>query len=165
MGRSVGTLSDATEIVFLSFLDWETSVHNPETDDFDYVKVIDLDPEDYWTHQDAWEDFKEDVVHRLGKAFPSLEDADRWVDREGHVILENGHAAIVLFEYMGSVSVNLVAKQDDHYYDPGARALAQAWCYQVAEKFRGALTCDGLGTLAKLGTMSNGVSVYQRVCN
>ena len=124
MGRSVSVASGATSVVYI-VIDCE------DADDFD--GLLDC--------------LRGDLVD----VFPSFEDCDFWVDREDLAILENGHARVVVSEYLGLVSVCLVPNEDP---------LARAWCDQVADTFRTAL--EGWDTVALIGYASNGEGFYRR---
>jgi hypothetical protein len=82
MGRSVDTVTNAVEVVF---------IHQDFEDSF------------------AWEDFIEDVKAIISRRYPSFVACDKWDDREQKRILENGFARIVVCEYCGVVSINLAS--------------------------------------------------------
>lgn len=136
MGRSVSVPSGASQTVY-----------------------IELDQD-----EDFWEDFIDGLKYTICKHWPSFDDCDRWTEREAHAILENGHADIVVCEYCGLVSVSLVPV-DGHYgrggYYDGLGDLHNHWVNQIGDRFAEVLneTYNGLN---RIGTMSNGVSVYQR---
>lgn len=153
MGRSVGTHPNAEAVMYLSFNDYPVEIIGDDGEESHGI-VLDLDPFDPWATEFAWEDFKEGVTWLLQDRFPSFERVDEWVGPEGHVILRNGHAAVVLYEYCGMTSVNLV---------PTSCGLAEAWCRKTAPAFCKALSQDYLTPLRKLGTFSNGESVYERM--
>lgn len=102
----------------------------------------------------AWELFLDDLRIIIGKKYGSFYDEDDWADREGHIILRNDHADVVVYEYMGMVSVNLVPHSDSN--------LALAWCEQVADGFHKLLE-DSYQTYRLVGRFSNGEAVYERV--
>lgn len=101
----------------------------------------------------GWDDFKDDL-RSIGKAnWASFYDSDVWVGREDKAILENKFAYIGVSEYCGLASVWLVAKDDD-YVNPNIR---DAWIDRISAKFD-----KVFGELVKVGTFSNGESVYQK---
>jgi hypothetical protein len=145
MGRGVASHPNAVETVYLH-LDEE------------------MDPDG------GWDDFLDAVreVIRGGKSWgtkiaglPSFEEVTRWVGRETHAILENGHAQVCVSQYLGVVAVDLVPLTGP--YD-AEQPLAQAWCRQVAGRFRDLLYASfPEAAMQRQGVMSNGVSVYQLV--
>jgi hypothetical protein len=126
MGRSVMTVSDAIQIVYLE-----------------------LDEE-----YDDWDWFIEDVRTVISQKYKSFQVVDSWDGREEHRILENDLAKVVVCEYCGMVSINLVPCEFSLFLLP----LAEHWCSQIADGFAKLFP----ERLCKLGTMSNGVSVYER---
>ena len=154
MGRSVGTHPNAEAVMYLSFNDYPVEIIGDDGEESHGI-VLDLDPLDTWATEFAWEDFKEDVMWLLQEKFPSFERVDEWTGREGHIILRNSHAVVVLYEYCGLVSVNLVPTTDWGW--------SPRWCQKVAPSFCKALNQDYLTPLRKLGTFSNGESVYERM--
>lgn len=107
-----------------------------------------------------WDWFVDDIRAVLKHRYPSLSDADRWLGREDHVIASNCHADIVLCEYCGLVSLSIVPTQEDGWHYGPEQNLHDAWCNQVADGFRAVIAANW-PTYNRIGTMSNGVSVYQ----
>jgi hypothetical protein len=135
MGRSVNYVLDAEAVVYLH--------HN----------IIES-----W----EWDSFIECLREVLQESFPSLEPDDTWIGRELRSVLENCHARIVVSDYCGVASVSLA--ENDRYDEYDWRSLSGAWCGQVAAKFRRILhERFPEWAMVKLGTMSNGVSVYQSI--
>ena len=99
-----------------------------------------------------WGMFKEDLIYSIQEIAPSLSEPekDEWYDREGLVILGNNLCSVVLSEYYGLVSVSIVPTDEE------MRGIAQHWINQISPKFY------ALGNLYRLGTISNGVGVFQR---
>lgn len=113
---------------------------------------------DYETVSWRFKDFVGDLRAGLKRVAPSLEDSDRWLGDEDHVLLENGHAFIGLSEYMGLVSVWCVPKESD---DGLVSPLAVRWCDSVEPKVERLL--DTIATrLVRLGTFSNGEAFFRR---
>jgi len=138
MGRSVDYPRDAESVVFLD---------------------VELDAgEEYG----QWHDFIDAIRDVLTERFPSLDPDDSWIGRELHSILDNCHARVVVSHYGDVVSISLVAK--DEQYFMGDQNLAGAWCGQVSRSFARVLEERFPGQcLRRRGTMSNGVSVYERI--
>ena len=53
--------------------------------------------DDQW----VWQEFIEDLRTGARELWPSLEDCDRWLDREDHAVLSNIHAYVGVSEYGG----------------------------------------------------------------
>lgn len=129
MGRSVSTHRHAVATVFI----------NPEIEEDGYLDFI--------------ADLQDNV---LSVKYPSLNKCSRWMDREDHVIAENGRAEVSVSEYCGLVSVCLAPRDPDS-------GLDVAWCERVANSFTKYIqkmfaSC----ALRSLGHMSNGEQVFQR---
>jgi len=121
-----------------------------------YLHVSDI--EDEW----QFEDLREDLRGVIRGRYPSFDECDRWIGREDHAILDNYHSFTVLAAYGGCVSISLVPK--NYQYDDRLEAIAEAWCYQVADKWRETLQkAFPDQAMVRQGTMSNGVSVYRKV--
>lgn len=115
------------------------------------VAYIDAD----WIEDEFdWSDFKDDLKHKAQSLWPSLSDCDKWLDREDHAVLENELAYFGLSEYCGLVSFWVVPKDDWNDYP----ALAANWIDRIANRFH-----TNFGSLRKVGTFSNGETVYERV--
>ena len=114
-----------------------------EADVVTYIDIGDIE-EDY-----QFQDIKEDIIFQLKSKMPSLEECNQWLDREDRAILENELAYIGISSYGDIMSLWVVPK--DKYL-----ALAHLWIYRIKEHV------TKLGSLTKQGTMSNGVSVYNR---
>jgi len=142
MGRSVSTASGAVETCFLDFSeDLCDEVCGPEN----------------------WDCIVESIQGVLTERFPSLSECDRWVDREDRAILENDHASVVVSEYCGTVALCLVPKEDDGYGDPTSN-LHQHWCGQIGPAFRRTVAkAFPESAMVRIGTFSNGESVYRRI--
>jgi hypothetical protein len=105
--------------------------------------------------EDCWYFFKEsadDVAARLQERWPSFEAADRWDNRETRIVAENGLAVVGVSEYCGLTSVSIAVSERCERPE-----LARAWIRRMASEFE-----KMFGTLRKLGTFSNGESVYER---
>ena len=135
MGRSVSTPSGAVAIA--------------------YRDVSYMEDGDTW----EWENFQEHIIDDLKNAFPSLSEADGWIGREDHIILENGHCQVTISEYCGLAAISLVPETHDCYYseDIAKQNLADHWCHQVSDKF-----VELLSELNKVGTFSNGEAIFER---
>lgn len=88
----------------------------------------------------------------LKAKYPSFSDADRWIGREGRVILENKLVSIVVSEYCGLVAVSAVV-------EAGYGALAERFGNNIdlspaANAFGAELVCRG--------RFSNGEAIFDR---
>jgi len=133
MGRSISTHRNAYTTFFTTF-------------DYD-------DDEDY--SQYAWDSFVNCVRDILSKKYKSLQNADRWVDREDHIILENSVAEISISEYCGGVAICLAPRDTDN-------PLHEGWCGQIYKGFHDILNKCFQG-YHKIGCFSNGEGVYEKI--
>lgn len=105
-------------------------------------------------------DFDWEVIQpfqdRLKRLWPSVDDDDRWLGREHHVVASNDHAFFGVSEYGGLVAYWVLPREWDGY-GPDTAALSHHWCEQIADKFERAF-----GDLVKLGAFSNGGGIYGR---
>lgn len=135
MGRSVSYPSNSTVVTF---------------------RHLDLEEQDdaQWIFDDLIDDFRS----HLKTLFPSVQDADDWIDREDHVLAENRLARFGMSEYCGLVAYWIVPKDPNPYSGDTNIALADRWIATIADKFVAAF-----GELSKVGNMSNGEGVYRRI--
>ncbi len=98
----------------------------------------------------AYGDAKEDLIQYAPTLWPSLRPCEKWLGREDLAALENDLVYIGLSEYCGMVCFWIVPKEE-------RRALGKAWAENVATKFN-----HTFGNCVKVGTFSNGESIYQR---
>lgn len=106
-----------------------------------------MEPDDDSFH--AFDEAVEDAILVLQSKRPSLKSCDYWVGRESRAIAENDKMLVAVSEYCGVVSVASVPKSE-RFVDYAASINL----YPAAE-------CFG-ESLIKLGTFSNGESVYER---
>ena len=134
MARSVGTHNEAVVTVFTVY-----------------------DGQDWYEFEEFLDGLRDVISHR----YPSFYVKDDWADREGRIILRNNYADVVVYEYCGLVSINLVPRNSPHHYKSNL-ALGRWWCNQVAANFEKLLhksyECYGL-----VGRFSNGEAIYERV--
>ncbi len=135
MGRSVSTPSGCTAICYQDASDVE--------DEIDFQMFV------------------ESLQERAKEKWQSFEEADRWLGREDHVILENELAMIGVSEYCGLVAIWLKSKHEDldgsYYAEEASRApLAEKWAELISGNFD-----KMFSQYNKIGTFSNGESVFQ----
>ena len=141
MGRSVSTPSNAYLIAYCDWFDGE------DTDE-DTGETIFREPESW-----DWDDYVEGITDYAKELWPSLTSCGdrKWLGREDRALLENGHVYFGVSEYCGLAAVWMVPKEDHEH-------LAIRWCDQISANFSKAFA-----THRRLGGMSDGTSVYQRI--
>ncbi len=144
MGRSVSSPHNASAVAY-------QTIEVRDEDD----KLVEM-PDEH-DLQWAFESLVEDLQEYAPTLWPSLRKCDEWLGREDHALLENDLAYMGISEYCGLVAVWIVPRTDRYGYESTAN-LCEAWCAQIEAKF-----LKTFGTLRKLGTMSNGESVFKRV--
>lgn len=97
-----------------------------------------------------WEIFIENILEKFLTKYPSLYKSDCWLNRESRALLENDFAYIGISEYCGCASLWIVVKEQ--YPN-----LAYNWADNAAD------TLKEFADLVKVGTFSNGESVYERL--
>ena len=154
MGRSVMTLAGA----ITAYTEFEPSHYCEVHDGFE---CTDIECDESCDHSDDYQCELDYYQERVTELWPSFQPADSWIGRELHVIAENAHSVIAVAEYCGLISINLGANYDrDSYWadDSELGGLGEHWRKQIAAKF-----LSTFGEYTKLGTMSNGEGVFQKV--
>ena len=105
------------------------------------------------------ETFKDDIL----KAFPSTFEDDRWLDREDHALASNRFAYFGISEYCGTIALWMAPKDADWREGPGWEALRDHWLEQATPRFRKLAEGALPNPMRRLGVMSNGEAVYQRL--
>lgn len=106
--------------------------------------------------RDDWDSFCDDLFHNvIEPKYPSFEKCNRWEGRENHVIMQNQYCEVSVSEYCGLTAICLAPKDDPQ---------AEGWTARIANKWQQIVTrayrdC----ALAKIGTFSNGESVYNKI--
>ena len=134
MSRSVNYLNDAIAIAFVT------------TEEFSGIEPCDLDCQEFF------KEAADDVAARLREKWPSFEEADSWDNRETRIVAENYHAVVGVSEYCGLTSVSIAVNDSSEQPE-----LAESWICRMSDEFR-----QMFGTLRKVGTFSNGESVFER---
>jgi hypothetical protein len=137
MGRSVDYLSRSQKVVYIPF-----EVENEFDSEFD--------------SEFEWDCFYEDLINILCEKYPSLYTVkNKWDGRETRIILENDLCQIGLSEYCGLVSVSIRVNEYYEYYN-----IAESWINRI--NFEKVLN-EKFNALHKIGTFSNGESIYERI--
>lgn len=115
--------------------------------------------EDQW----EWQEFVEDLRTRAREFWPSLEDCDRWLDREDHAVLSNIHAYVGVSEYGSLAAIWFKSRAFDRYSsfhgDDQAHAnIANHWCKSISPRFE-----KMFAEYELIGRASNGEAFYQRI--
>jgi hypothetical protein len=143
MGRGVATLSDYSELIYLTY-EGNLSYDDDEA-------------------QDDWDDFVSNIVAIIQGRLPSMEGPyrNKWDGDEVKIILENSLAEVGISEYCGVVSLAIRPHYD---VEDSKRGLQEKWIASVWPGIEKALgESFPSSVLNYLGTMSNGESVYRRV--
>lgn len=142
MGRSVSTPSGAIAVCYR-----DVSSFGYDIDDEGNVLY---DNYDWAIAEDSWDWFLDGITTDASNRWGSFYKSDEWVGREDRAILENTYAYIGVSEYCGLAAVWLLPKYDE--------PLAESWCARIAKNFN-----KMFGEYAKVGTFSNGESVYEKI--
>lgn len=140
MGRSVSYAS-GSEVVLYSYFEYE-------------------DEGDYFA-QDAFDDCVDCLQSSVIEAFPSLYESDEWVGREDRALAENSLVYVGMSEYCGVVSVWVKPKEDD--YRAYVQNFGARFARQMESKLKDIVKNVFGVRLSKMGTFSNGESVYSKV--
>ena len=125
MGRSVSCPTNAIHKVYFTFLE-----------------------EDYY----FFDSLIESIQENFKSYFNSLENSDKWIEREDHVVLENNLCKLGISEYMGLCCLWVVMKED-------FPNLSESWIYK---NLIPRMDKDW-SEYKKIATASNGESFYTKV--
>lgn len=103
---------------------------------------------------DEWDCFLENIEEDISKRFPSFFQFEHWVSNEDHALLRNDKLEIGVSEYCGVVAIwalpcNVMLDQDSLKW----RRLRD-YALRILSPF---------ARMRKVGTFSNGESVYEAV--
>lgn len=174
MGRSVSYRSGAAEVLYF----YLPSIDDLREQRAEQAEDFGEDPEDVrgWSDEAFYDDLHwlyEDAVdsirNGLSERFPSFEEDDAWPEREVRTIAGNSMTDIDISEYCGLVSVSITPRNKCEYCwrpcgcDP-QHYLATSWTNRMVERIAETIyEVVSLEPLRKIGTFSNGESVYERV--
>ena len=108
-----------------------------------------------------FDDFNEDLKTLLAEAFPSLTEDEKWLGREDQALLSNSYAHFGWSEYCGLVAVWVAAKGPDYRASSAWEAMRDKWLASIEKKFAKVVGRAWGVPLIKVGTFSNGESVFQ----
>lgn len=85
--------------------------------------------EEEFLEPELWRETIDYIMEMIEARWPSFASCDRWDGNEEHVLLENRHAEVMVYEYCGMTSIALVPRTDCYQEHP---ELAEHWCNQIA---------------------------------
>jgi hypothetical protein len=137
MGRSVSYLNNSVFVLYFPF-DYS---ENPEDDNMN------------------WDDMIENLKYEIKAKLPSYHKTDEWDNRETRIILKNNLCNIGISEYCGLVSLSVAPKNNE--YDVWHESFALRHAQQIKGTLEKVLNDLGLKRLSKIGTFSNGESIFE----
>ena len=158
MSRSVSCLNHARHITYFKYPMIQSIRDNEETGE----------EEEYETGEgEDWEWFSGDLIGALREERPSLEVVKkRWDGNETSIILENDYCEIGVSEYCGLTSLSIRVNEDplertdtDEEYKI-EETKSEDWIDENWPIIKAAI---GYKQLNRVGTFSNGESVYEPV--
>lgn len=102
-----------------------------------------------------WDWIAEDAARTISEMFPSFRPDDDWRGREDRVVARNSLVDFGFSEYCGLMAYWMVPREG---LDGNLEAFAERWIAAVSRRF-----CARFGEYVRIGGMSDGTSVYQRV--
>ena len=107
-----------------------------------------------------WDQYELMILDSLRIVAPSLTECKpEWYDREVKKIAENNLTTVWISSYCGLVSISFVPVDEGYWSGKNVRGLSEHWIDQIVSKFKEVLP----NTLNKVGTFSNGESVFEQV--
>lgn len=159
MGRSVNHLNDAFEVVF-----------------FDYPTIEDYNEETgQWEPTDKPEDFDyvlDGIRESIKSEFPEYTNCKRWEGRDVMIFLEGYGTEIAISEYCGLATLSIRIDEEELKYtlsgneydceeweqaEKEEREKIEKWMSENVSRI-----FAGYGEYVKLGTFSNGESIYTK---
>jgi len=148
MGRSVNYLSNAEYVIYFT-ADWINE--NDENGEYDsFLSKLN------------WNDFIINLKSEIKSKLKSYYNCDKWENKENHIFLENDLCEIAISEYCDLFSLSIRAKDNEFYTSNNYKeGLSKYHAKQIKNTLIQSLKNCGCEILNKLGTFSNGESVYQ----
>jgi len=150
MGRSVDYLNNADLVLYFNG---------------DFLSGLDEDGEYCQDMAELnWEDFYSELKHNIKAKLKSYNECEKWDSNEVSIFLENELAEIGLSEYCGLCSLSVRAKDDEFYnsYEKVKEGIAKHHVKQIEKSLVKCLENVGVEVLNRLGTMSNGIGVFEK---
>jgi hypothetical protein len=163
MGRSVDYLNRATKVAYADVSYFGMSPPwDEEAEDFDYI----AEPV-YCEHtaEDDWDSFKERLAEGFAKYYPSLDldfKSRNW-DGETQIIASNKLVEVGLSEYCGLLSLSVRPLDEHPWLNYSQSPIGERFARQVNLDKVLAHALGEEAVLRKVGTFSNGESVYRSV--
>jgi len=82
---------------------------------------------------DMWREEIDYIMDLIETRWPSFFSCDRSASNDEHILLENHHAEVIVYEYCGLTSISVVPRTDSSQDYP---ELAEHWCQQIASNFQ-----------------------------
>jgi GGDEF domain-containing protein len=120
----------------------------------DATKVVYIDVSEYDEDGHAWGDLIDDIQEILRARFTSLDYCDDWDGREVNIILENTLVQIGVSEYCGMATLSCRVHEG---LADRLTGIADRYIKMIEEEI------DRFGEYSKIGTFSNGQSVFEKI--
>jgi len=118
--------------------------------------IVTFNTTQHYDEAEEYDDLFEDFVNACEAYWPSLRSDTKWLDREDQALLSNRLVRIGVSEYCGMVAYWVVPNEQN----PDCFTLAKRWAKQIEEIF-----VRNFGGYEKVGSMSNGEGVYQKIAH
>jgi hypothetical protein len=148
MGRSVSYPSNALIVTF------NTMRHYYGAEEYDVELGAATEIGEEIENPNTWDDLVEGFVNACEECWPSLNLDIKWLDSEDQALLSNRLVRIGVSEYCGMIAYWVVPNEQN----PECFTLAKGWAKQIEEIF-----VRNFGGYEKVGSMSNGEGVYQKI--
>jgi len=148
MGRSVNYLSNAEVVIYFS---------DDAMSGFDADGNFNADEA-----QLNWDDFYYNLKEDIKSKLKSYVKCEKWDHNEVSIFLENDLCQIAISEYCGLYSLSVRAIEQDYYADDNRLNFAKHHAKQIEKSLVKILNNLGCTVLSKLGTFSNGETVFEK---
>lgn len=124
------------------------------------VVYFDFDYDDNDLATEDWQDLQDNIICAITSKYKSfIVTPNQWAEypyRENKILLENDHIQISISEYCGCGAVSIFVRDDMEYPELAEYWLSQTWdtLSRIIGKY--------VTVLQRLGTMSNGVAVFEK---
>ena len=112
--------------------------------------------------QEGWAFATEMLQGRLAERFKSVGEDDGWLGQEDRVLSSNRYASFGVSEYCGMAAVWCVPKDLDYRDESRLGGLQAGWLSSIEKGFFKAVGGVFGESVSKVGTFSDGTSIYQR---